>query len=234
MCWRNGAYQGAPGWSSLRDRVWPGVCTERTFGNPVRTAITFKPLASVFSTGLSGRMSRVDEERVASAAEQTRSEQPRGVATWSVRMAARFAAIAPHLQVGATPLSAHTALLFDRALPDSSRAHWLPCARRPGDGSAPPESTRVRTHPPALSRSEEHTSELQSHLNLVCRLLLEKNKTRPASSGSSTMRRCSGAGLTSVPSRRRRRWTRCGWSLPATCCCVEARRRRPQSCRKRL
>src|SRR5207237_4905546 len=31
-------------------------------------------------------------------------------------------------------------------------------------------------------RSEEHTSELQSHLNLVCRLLLEKNKppTTPA------------------------------------------------------
>src|SRR5260370_14915788 len=26
----------------------------------------------------------------------------------------------------------------------------------------------------ALARSEEHTSELQSHLNLVCRLLLEK------------------------------------------------------------
>src|SRR5260370_18792408 len=28
-----------------------------------------------------------------------------------------------------------------------------------------------------LSRSEEHTSELQSHLNLVCRLLLEKKKS---------------------------------------------------------
>src|SRR5260370_18245136 len=28
-----------------------------------------------------------------------------------------------------------------------------------------------------LSRSEEHTSELQSHLNLVCRLLLETKKT---------------------------------------------------------
>src|SRR4029077_21298731 len=27
-------------------------------------------------------------------------------------------------------------------------------------------------------RSEEQTSELQSHLNLVCRLLLEKNKSR--------------------------------------------------------
>src|SRR5260370_18821970 len=30
---------------------------------------------------------------------------------------------------------------------------------------------RVERHDP---RSEEHTSELQSHLNLVCRLLLEK------------------------------------------------------------
>src|SRR5260370_28265886 len=29
-----------------------------------------------------------------------------------------------------------------------------------------------------LPRSEEHTSELQSHLNLVCRLLLEKKKDR--------------------------------------------------------
>src|SRR5260370_15937046 len=28
------------------------------------------------------------------------------------------------------------------------------------------------------SRSEEHTSELQSHLNLVCRLLLEKKNTQ--------------------------------------------------------
>src|SRR5260370_26662448 len=27
-------------------------------------------------------------------------------------------------------------------------------------------------------RSEEHTSELQSHLNIVCRLLLEKKKTK--------------------------------------------------------
>src|SRR5260370_39692110 len=28
----------------------------------------------------------------------------------------------------------------------------------------------------SVARSEEHTSELQSHLNLVCRLLLEKKK----------------------------------------------------------
>src|SRR5260370_5003152 len=33
--------------------------------------------------------------------------------------------------------------------------------------------------PVVHARSEEHTSELQSHLNLVCRLLLEKKKIRP-------------------------------------------------------
>src|SRR2546430_8970795 len=32
--------------------------------------------------------------------------------------------------------------------------------------------------PPRSQRSEEHTSELQSQSNLVCRLLLEKKKTR--------------------------------------------------------
>src|SRR5260370_8136249 len=35
---------------------------------------------------------------------------------------------------------------------------------------------RDRTDERDVERSEEHTSELQSHLNLVCRLLLEKKK----------------------------------------------------------
>src|SRR5260370_5647791 len=35
---------------------------------------------------------------------------------------------------------------------------------------------RVAANTRDESRSEEHTSELQSHLNLVCRLLLEKKK----------------------------------------------------------
>src|SRR5262249_60432362 len=35
---------------------------------------------------------------------------------------------------------------------------------------------RVHALPRGLSRSEEHTSELQSLTNLVCRLLLEKKK----------------------------------------------------------
>src|SRR4030066_1443893 len=43
----------------------------------------------------------------------------------------------------------------------------------------------LRSLPPARKfcrqfRSEEHTSELQSHLNLVCRLLLEKTNRRRA------------------------------------------------------
>src|SRR2546429_5819060 len=38
-----------------------------------------------------------------------------------------------------------------------------------------------RTTAAALSRSEEHTSELQSRLHLVCRLLLEKKNTTTVS-----------------------------------------------------
>src|SRR5260221_5615945 len=34
----------------------------------------------------------------------------------------------------------------------------------------------LKHHHPGHRRSEEHTSELQSHSDLVCRLLLEKNK----------------------------------------------------------
>src|SRR5438477_4545638 len=45
---------------------------------------------------------------------------------------------------------------------------------------AAPFNTPVSEAPPAAGpvsvRSEEHTSELQSHVNLVCRLLLEKKK----------------------------------------------------------
>src|SRR2546422_2387391 len=45
---------------------------------------------------------------------------------------------------------------------------------RPGGGTARREPGR---RPAALEgRSEEHTSELQSRLHLVCRLLLEKKK----------------------------------------------------------
>src|SRR5690606_18445573 len=47
--------------------------------------------------------------------------------------------------------------------------------------SSPGEGTEVRLLLP-LARSEEHTSELQSRENLVCRLLLEKQKPKPQTS----------------------------------------------------
>src|SRR5436190_18099333 len=54
------------------------------------------------------------------------------------------------------------------------RSSWRRCRKRRS-----PASWRVRFpsrwHPP---RSEEHTSELQSHSDLVCRLLLEKKKKK--------------------------------------------------------
>src|ERR1039457_2614977 len=39
-----------------------------------------------------------------------------------------------------------------------------------------------------MNRSEEHTSELQSPCNLVCRLLLEKKKTRKHNTNDTTRR----------------------------------------------
>src|SRR4051812_49887886 len=51
------------------------------------------------------------------------------------------------------------------------------CPSAPGERA---ERRRHRAPPAAPQRSEEHTSELQSHVNLVCRLLLEKKKERVA------------------------------------------------------
>src|SRR5688572_32759223 len=45
-----------------------------------------------------------------------------------------------------------------------------------GRSYTPANPLDARTHGIALIRSEEHTSELQSQSNLVCRLLLEKKK----------------------------------------------------------
>src|SRR2546430_4818785 len=56
----------------------------------------------------------------------------------------------------------------------SSLTDALAEASLPGDQLAPP---LMLAKTPTSVRSEEHTSELQSQSNLVCRLLLEKKKT---------------------------------------------------------
>src|SRR5438034_4101039 len=79
-------------------------------------------------------------------------------------------------------LSLHDALPIWRcwvAASRSTRTRWTrrsrsrrsaPCATRSGPSRSSPTSR--------ASRSEEHTSELQSHSDLVCRLLLEKKKKK--------------------------------------------------------
>src|SRR5260370_21517130 len=59
------------------------------------------------------------------------------------------------------------------SLPSIRISCRLPLRRFSAHGPANPTAWTGR-----LDRSEEHTSELQSHLNLVCRLLLEKKKKK--------------------------------------------------------
>src|SRR5690606_41952835 len=94
------------------------------------------------------------------------------------------------------PLSLHDALpICSRPPPTNSRVPPRPATRSPAAAmTQPPEyisAIRMKIISPAYmfpnsrrpseiglaSRSEEHTSELQSRENLVCRLLLEKKKT---------------------------------------------------------
>src|SRR5260370_1625300 len=56
-----------------------------------------------------------------------------------------------------------------------ARRRYEPCH---GSGAAADGTRRGAPGQGREARSEEHTSELQSHLNLVCRLLLEKKNTQ--------------------------------------------------------
>src|SRR5438094_9427166 len=66
----------------------------------------------------------------------------------------------------------YTLSLHDALPISSSESSFSPCwTRRTRSG-------RSRTGACSVSRSEEHTSELQSPYDLVCRLLLEKKKKK--------------------------------------------------------
>src|SRR2546422_6119450 len=72
-------------------------------------------------------------------------------------------------------LSLHDALpIFQSGSPADDRSPFARAGEPERRRARPPDRT-------AHSRSEEHTSELQSRLHLVCRLLLEKKKTLAAS-----------------------------------------------------
>src|SRR5207249_12304422 len=82
---------------------------------------------------------------------------------------------------GLLPLSLHDALPISRPVDRPARSA-SPC--RGGAPSLPDVASRrpvPRVRPavvtPHPGRSEEHTSELQSRFDLVCRLLLEKKTT---------------------------------------------------------
>src|SRR5437667_2584621 len=66
------------------------------------------------------------------------------------------------------------------------------CEHNAGEWTVFPECLRsqlARRAREPLPRSEEHTSELQSHHELVCRLLLEKKKRTCLCRSSATLRK---------------------------------------------
>src|SRR2546430_9832383 len=66
------------------------------------------------------------------------------------------------------------------------RAGVVPAARTRRDGAAPLIGSTPAMDGLRGTRSEEHTSELQSQSNLVCRLLLEKKTQAPPNPATPT------------------------------------------------
>src|SRR5215468_11976995 len=69
--------------------------------------------------------------------------------------------------------------LMIRRPPRSTLFPYTTLFRSPSPRVAPPGAAPTGLEGQRL-RSEEHTSELQSHHDLVCRLLLEKKKNKPS------------------------------------------------------
>src|SRR5215204_7181193 len=89
--------------------------------------------------------------------------------------------------------------LMIRRPPRSTLFPYTTLFRSPPRSSPPP--ARVGSRCGARWRSEEHTSELQSHSDLVCRLLLEKKKEKK-NQRSSTQFTLTLSGLLKTPAER--------------------------------
>src|SRR5260370_16354693 len=75
----------------------------------------------------------------------------------------------------------HVSLLVSGTVKDGDKpSDWLLEMTSPGNlmRAGGWSRTAVKPGDKVVIRSEEHTSELQSHLNIVCRLLLEKKKKK--------------------------------------------------------
>src|SRR5438034_7736934 len=75
-----------------------------------------------------------------------------------------------------SPLFPYTTLFRSRVSHGGPRQQPTPQRVEPDRGSGEGERDAVDLRALEAVRSEEHTSELQSHSDLVCRLLLEKKK----------------------------------------------------------
>src|SRR5207247_10839289 len=70
----------------------------------------------------------------------------------------------------------HSASFRSACTSSAVRERHAPTGNRPRRSGPIRTRTSRTTSRPTASRSEEHTSELQSRVDLVCRLLLEKKK----------------------------------------------------------
>src|SRR5437762_7642505 len=105
-------------------------------------------------------------ERASHPMTRLSSERSTWVCVWSISCG-NIAVNLPQNVAGYTIAFSYT----DTVLEESEPA-WIDACLRPGAAACRVRDER-RTH-----RSEEHTSELQSPMYLVCRLLLEKKKNK--------------------------------------------------------
>src|SRR4051812_49649893 len=98
------------------------------------------------------------------------------------RWRAAFIASAPHLS-SQPCMTVPFCVPLDSSLASIRNSARAPrCSRAASDSPAPMivgvTKSPCRAATCITNRSEEHTSELQSHVNLVCRLLLEKKNKK--------------------------------------------------------
>src|SRR5579864_1345957 len=110
-----------------------------------------------------------------------------GVALAAIGVAMASAATAARVRATPRPRRLYAFFIqFLRSLEDNTACGPCPTTVSSLGTRFPPSANKMcvimrkatKVFPAPCLRSEEHTSELQSHVNLVCRLLLEKKKKK--------------------------------------------------------